>query len=505
MHALRIALSLTLLLTLAACPKPDEGPTQAACGDFAQFDLSSCDRDSLAQVDASGIWNVNMYLHRPAATARGTAQQALADEPSAIESAVGSPTAWNLTPGETVILGRQAIDRNISGQTFYLSTKYTVRYDEVRYAFAGCSATAPGKVSGQVLRCLNGVVSREGTFEAVKLSRIAGEAESSGLNLVSEVPLTGTTADVYVTNGYAFVPRFWDGLTIIDVRDPAKPTVVSTWGEGVDYWNDVWVKDNVAFLSGANLGLVSVDVSDPAHPVQLGSLPKPAVDVHTTFIDGNTLYAISPGPNGEVLVVDVTTPAAPVLKSRFVADGADPTLGQWPHDAFAFNGRLYVSHWSLGLVIADATNPARLVQLGSHTYADATSHANAVGLFGDRTLAFEGGEAWNAHLRVVDVTDPTKTSLIGELALRPEVSIHNMLLDPAGKKLYVANYQDGVRVLDVSRPEAPRQLAYYNTWRPTDPGRGTSFYEGALGIRRPGDGYLYVAETERGLLILREP
>src|SRR5690349_7110364 len=167
MHALRIALSLTLLLTLAACPKPDEGPTGAVCGDFTQFDLSSCDRDSLAQVDASGIWNVNMYLHRPAAMARGTAQQALADEPSTIESAVGSPTAWNLTPGETVILGRQAIDRNISGQTFYLSTKYTVRYDEVRYAFTGCSAAAPGQVSGQVLRCLNGVVSREGTFEAV--------------------------------------------------------------------------------------------------------------------------------------------------------------------------------------------------------------------------------------------------------------------------------------------------------------------------------------------------
>jgi len=73
-----------------------------------------------------------------------------------------------------------------------------------------------------------------------------------------------------------------------------------------------------------------------------------------------------------------------------------------------------------------------------------------------------------------------------------------------GERLYIAHYQHGVRVLDVSVPESPREVAYYNTFRETDPGRGDSFYEGAIGIRVPGDGYVYVVDTSRGLLVFPE-
>jgi hypothetical protein len=74
-----------------------------------------------------------------------------------------------------------------------------------------------------------------------------------------------------------------------------------------------------------------------------------------------------------------------------------------------------------------------------------------------------------------------------------------------GTRLYVAHYQGGVRVLDVSVPETPRQVAHFNTFRASDPGRGTSFYDGAIGIRVPGDGYVYTVDSSRGLIILREP
>jgi hypothetical protein len=73
-----------------------------------------------------------------------------------------------------------------------------------------------------------------------------------------------------------------------------------------------------------------------------------------------------------------------------------------------------------------------------------------------------------------------------------------------GTRLYVAHYQEGVRVLDVSVPETPRQVAHYRTFRPEAPNSGKSFYDGAIGIRVPGDGYIYVVDDSRGLLILRE-
>ncbi|MGE6761643.1 LVIVD repeat-containing protein [Corallococcus interemptor] len=87
---------------------------------------------------------------------------------------------------------------------------------------------------------------------------------------------------------------------------------------------------------------------------------------------------------------------------------------------------------------------------------------------------------------MLDVTDPANMRLIGQYALRPEYSIHNMVL--VGTKLYIAYYQEGVRVLDVSVP----------------PRAGSEFFSGAIGIRVPGDGFIYVVDANRGLLILQE-
>jgi len=226
--------------------------------------------------------------------------------------------------------------------------------------------------------------------------------------------------------------------------------------------------------------------------------------VHTVFVSGNLLYAAGQEPDAAVLVFNISKPLEPVLISKFQAQGYSvPRDGGGPHDMLAFEDRLYVNFWGAGYVVASMERPDAPQELGRYRYKYATSHANAVGRYGDRLIAFEGGEDWGAHLRVLDVTNPADIRQIGEWRLNEHVSIHNMVL--VGTRLYVAHYQGGVRVLDVSVPETPRQVAHFNTFRATDPGRGTSFYDGAVGIRVPGDGYVYTVDTSRGLLILREP
>jgi hypothetical protein len=192
-----------------------------------------------------------------------------------------------------------------------------------------------------------------------------------------------------------------------------------------------------------------------------------------------------------------------VLLNRHQDPSVDPAVATFPHDAMAQGDRLYVSHWRAGLLILDVSDPLNVVKLGQYSYPLGSTHTSRVGRFGDRVIAFEGGEDWGAHLRVLDITDPAHIQLIGEYRLTPGISIHNMELD--GNRLYLSHYQHGVRVLDVSRPEHPREIAYYNTWRETDRLRGYSFYDGAIGIRLPGDGYLYAVDTSRGLLIFPEP
>ncbi|NOK37725.1 hypothetical protein HMI49_31445, partial [Corallococcus exercitus] len=44
-----------------------------------------------------------------------------------------------------------------------------------------------------------------------------------------------------------------------------------------------------------------------------------------------------------------------------------------------------------------------------------------------------------------------------------------------------------------------------NAYRETDPKRLGFVYEGVMGMRVPGDGYVYAVDTSRGLLIFNEP
>ena len=91
--------------------------------------------------------------------------------------------------------------------------------------------------------------------------------------------------------------------------------------------------------------------------------------------------------------------------------------------------------------------------------------------------------------------------LLGEWRRPEHASIHNFVL--RGELLYVAHYQQGVRVLDVSVPWIPMEIASFRTWREADRNRGHGVFDGAIGMRVPGDGYVYTVDTGRGLLILK--
>ncbi|HEX8697725.1 MAG TPA: hypothetical protein VF815_02705, partial [Myxococcaceae bacterium] len=339
-----------------------------------------------------------------------------------------------------------------------------------------------------------------------------------GLSLVSEtqlVPLrppatpepipVGTPVDIYVTKKHAYVVSLGGGLFVYDVEYPAKPVFQTQIHQSTDnYWNGVWAHGDALYVASARRGVLVFDIHNPHSPVLMRSVPTVPPNVHTVFVSGNLLYAAAQEPDAAVLVFDVTKPLEPVLIAKFQARGFSvPSQGDGPHDMLAFEDRLYVNFWGAGYVVASMERPSEPEELGRYRYENATSHANAVGRYGDRLIAFEGGEDWGAHLRVLDVTDPANIQKIGEWRLNEHVSIHNMVL--VGTRLYIAHYQGGVRVLDVSVPETPRQVAHFNTFRPTEPGRGTSFFDGAVGIRVPGDGYVYTVDLSGRLFILREP
>jgi hypothetical protein len=326
-----------------------------------------------------------------------------------------------------------------------------------------------------------------------------------GLELVGEVgtssigePIDGF--NVVVEAGVAYVAGT-RGLDLIDVTVPDAPRAI---GHFEDVWNDVRVvrgeTEVVAF--GANsLETVVVDVTEPTRPTFVGALlgDSGVSSSHSLQVANNRLYVAD--YSDAVPVFDVSNPLVPIPLGSVLVPDADLGI----HDLTVAGDRLFINQTEAGFVAVDVSgglDTPSVLGRAPGTY----SHASAVGAVGGRTLALHGDEGLTgpegaAFLRVFD-GDPASASFMTELGRyqsRPEVGIHNFEL--VGDRAYIAYYQDGVRVVDLSDPTSPREVAHYNTWDPESAPGGA--FEGAFGVRVV-DGLIYVADSERGLLIFRE-
>ncbi|NTX37645.1 hypothetical protein HUA78_24620 [Myxococcus sp. CA033] len=481
----------------APCALREHGtPLRCDSLGLGSFDLTACDSDALSLVPQEGIYQAGQRY-----------ESRLADGGTQVMFGVGIGFKLDGAGGGT-LASRPLITRQTEGGTFFI-TSGSRTGTAVSRLYAGCQRPTPETLTGCYVTCnLAGTVSQSGTFEAHRMTWPVGEPESSGgLTLVSESRvLLGRPVDIYVTRNHAYVVSVSDslteqpgGLTVFDVTDKAHPVLKTSISlPGDNYWNGVWSKGDALYIASDVAGVIVYDISKPAEPVFVRGLWAGDYGVHTVLVEGERLYATS--NEGRTEIYDLTQPLEPVLLQSISL--SEELSAGGPHDTFVYEGRLYISNAQGGYSIMDITRLDDVKHLGQYSYPDVYSHHSAVGTFAGRTIAFEGGEFAGSHLRVLDVTDPAHIIKIGEHRLRPVSSIHNMILK--GTRLYIAWYQEGVRVLDVANPTQPRQVAHYNVFREEDATRTDSIFQGAFGIRLPGDGFIYVVESARGLLIFNE-
>ncbi|MCP3137293.1 LVIVD repeat-containing protein [Pyxidicoccus xibeiensis] len=473
-------------------------PTTVACDDLSRYELSSCDPAALAEIPPEGIYSVAMRTERR-----------LADGGTRV-TPVGIGFKLLSDGGTDTMGGGYPINvRNTDGGTFFVaSTRVHPVLPRQVTALAGCQVPRAGLITGCFARCIDGRFSGTGTFEAHRLAVHPYEPDSSGwVNLISEARVElGTPADIYVTKNHAYVVSINGsdasngGLTVFDITDrrfPILKTAISLPGD--NYWNGVWAKGDALYIGSTTSGTIVYDITNPAAPEFVRNLPSGPYGTHTVLVDGDRLYAMS--SDGGTFVYDVSNPLRPILLQTITLPEELSSAG--PHDSFAYQGRLYIANGFGGYSVMDVTDLNNVRHLGQYIYPSGYAHHLAVGTFAGQTIAFAGGESMGAHVRVLNVTEPASMVKIGEFRLRPVTSIHNMLLK--GTRLYVAWYHEGLRVLDVANPTQPRQIAHYHTFRESDPARGDNVIEGAIGIRVPDDGYVYVVDMSRGLLIFNEP
>ena len=327
-----------------------------------------------------------------------------------------------------------------------------------------------------------------------------------------------------------------NGVWAIDLKDPARPRALASFAkfpgsDGEDVWvGTVRTKAFTGDLAAVGVqrcsrqgqgfaGLALYDVTNPAKPKELSRLAS-GVDfgVHEMGIvqrpDGRVLalaavpysFNLTGGQVGDLRIIDITNPRRPrqVADWDVRRDGPAESRGQlaarrdvFDHSAWPFdNGnKLFASFWAAGVQFLDISDPAAPRLLGQTPYRPEDGYRGAhSGWFNeDETLFVQNDEAMAAvgsgsratwtFQRVFDTTSLAQPKLLstfatesagpgkdGRVATDGVYSVHNAVFD--GDLEYAAWYSDGVRVVDLSDPRRPAEVASFVP--PPSPARQTA-------------------------------
>ncbi len=284
--------------------------------------------------------------------------------------------------------------------------------------------------------------------------------------------------DIWGEGNYAYMSSYTGtGVMIIDISDTANPKLAGFYDPpDVGNFRDVVVINGIGYFSSDTFrgGLHIVDVRDPAKPVLLSQINTDKnghPNVHEISVADGVLYEAD-SRTSVVKVFDVTNPAAPVFVRDINAN--DPRV----HAAIAVNGRLFTSGlggktdiYDVRKVLTEA--PVHLGTIDSGT----GSHSSWVS--NDGKILAVARETPNGDVRLFDITNPSGATLISTITAQSlgieAFSPHNPYI--AGNQLFVSWYQAGLIVLDITNPSQPRLSGSLDTY----PGTGSGF-RGCWGV-----------------------
>jgi len=180
-------------------------------------------------------------------------------------------------------------------------------------------------------------------------------------SLVAHLPTVRAT-DLWVFPGldgrdYAYIGTLTNAtMYAIDVTDPANPLMTDSVTVDGRRVNDVKINDarTLAIITSENAsnrlnGITILDIADPAHPsVVTHYTTNLTGGVHNVWFVGDLVYAVNDGTL-DVHIIDVSVPATPVEVGRWGLD----RRGRYLHDVSVMDGLAYLSYWNDGVVILD--------------------------------------------------------------------------------------------------------------------------------------------------------
>lgn len=378
-----------------------------------------------------------------------------------------------------------------------------------------------------------------------------GQAEDFGcenMDLASFMPISQLGGDRGVrlndiwgwTDGetgkeYALVGRM-DGTAFVDVTDAYNPVYLGdlpfTAGQRPNVWRDMKVYQDHMFVVADNSGahgmqifdltqLRGLDGSDPVTFSET-ALYDQINSAHNVVINEDTGYAYIVGASGGgetcgggLHMVNIQDPANPVFEGCFADSETGRSGTGYSHDAqcVVYNGpdsehqgkEVCFGSNETALSIADVTDKANPVALSSASYPN-VAYAHQGWLTEDHRYFYLndeldelGGNITNTRTMIWDVSDLDDPELVKEYLLSTESSDHNLYI--RGNTMYQANYNSGLRILDITDPENPVESGHFDTM----PFDDTAGFNGAWSnFPFFESGNVIVSSISQGLFVLKK-
>ena len=410
-----------------------------------------------------------------------------------LDAAVGeSPLTGGVRTGDVVRFSASVMDEG-GAPVADAPVRFSLEShpDPSRFDTVGAGAPAQLLADGRFVAEQPGlyvVSAASGPAQAEQAVQVVPRDVGMAMEFVGHAPVRDrATSDLWIWEGtdgrdYAALGT-WnaDGHALFfDVTDPANMQRISEVQVDARTVNDVKVSEDgrIAVItregaSNRRNGFVILDVSDPRNPEVLSRFDDELTGgVHNVFFHEGHIYAINNGRRWDV--VNAEDPRNPFRVSRF----EDPRPGRSVHDVWIHDGIAFQAGNTDGMVVVDVggggrggspQNPVemgRLYQLTGWNHAIWPFRSQSA----DRFYVVTGDESHPINPRIPgpiiswqermpsramgfihfnEFDDPENPVEIARYRV-PEAGPHNLWIDYDQDIMYVAYFNGGLRVVDVS-------------------------------------------------------
>lgn len=237
------------------------------------------------------------------------------------------------------------------------------------------------------------------------------------------------------------------GLKIYDISNASVPVARGSYLSPIGFAKRHHSNANHAFVCDENLGLRNVSILNPALPALAGARVVTNPQSENVFLSGSRAY-LSLGSGG-IQTIGVSNPASPTLDSTFSpSDGGYVIDFNMSGSVGAYAGASSnTQNGRFGLF--DTSNPGSPSLRGQINLSAANDYQPGWGVAIRNGYAYVAN--WNLGLRIIDISNINAPVIRGSFTTP---TTRGVAISNDGNFAYLAS-GDGFRVIDITNPNSP--------------------------------------------------